>query len=55
VDQRFPVAADEVRVIGTPGQNEAGPLMVGVTPPPFTVRTKEPTGLEHAPFAPVTV
>ena len=30
VDQRFPVADDEVRVIVRPAQNDVGPLMVGV-------------------------
>src|SRR5471030_919368 len=30
VDQRFPVADDEVSVIVLPGQNEVGPLMAGV-------------------------
>ena len=30
VDQRFPVADDDVRVIVAPGQNDAGPLIVGV-------------------------
>ena len=30
VDQRFPVVEDDVSVIDVPGQNEAGPLMVGV-------------------------
>ena len=30
VDQRFPVAADDVRVAEVPAQNEAGPLTVGV-------------------------
>jgi hypothetical protein len=30
VDQRFPVAADDVSVTDAPVQNEDGPLMVGV-------------------------
>ena len=30
VDQRFPVAADDVRVMVVPGQNVEGPLTVGV-------------------------
>jgi hypothetical protein len=30
VDQTLPVAAEDVRVIELPGQNEVGPLMVGV-------------------------
>ena len=30
VDQRFPVAADEVSVMVVPGQKDEGPLIVGV-------------------------
>jgi hypothetical protein len=30
VDQRLPLAADDVRVMVVPGQNAVGPLMVGV-------------------------
>jgi hypothetical protein len=30
VDQRFPVADDDVSVIVAPAQNAAGPLIVGV-------------------------
>jgi hypothetical protein len=37
VDQRFPVADDEVSVTVLPGQNEAGPLMVGVAGRGFCV------------------
>jgi len=55
VDHVLPVAAEDVRVIGTPGQNDAGPVMVGVTPPPLTVCVQDATGLEHAPFAPLTL
>jgi hypothetical protein len=37
VDQRFPVAADDVRVIEPPAQNAVGPLMVGTGGSGFTV------------------
>jgi hypothetical protein len=40
VDQRLPVAAEEVRVIVLPAQNELGPLMVGVVGAAFAVTTK---------------
>ena len=36
VDQLFPVAKEDVSVIEVPGQNVAGPLMVGIAPA-FTV------------------
>ena len=39
VDQRFPVAEDEVNVIDVPGQNDAGPVMVGVGGRGFSVTT----------------
>jgi hypothetical protein len=31
VDHVFPVAEDDVSVMEVPGQNVAGPLMVGIT------------------------
>jgi hypothetical protein len=37
VDQRLPVAEDDVSVIDAPGQNAAGPLMVGVAGVGFAV------------------
>jgi hypothetical protein len=40
VDQRFPLAADDVRVIEPPAQNEVGPVMVGVGGSGFTVTVK---------------
>ena len=55
MDQVLPMAEDEVRVIDTPGQNEAGPLMVGVVPPPVTVCVREAAALEQPPLEPVTV
>jgi hypothetical protein len=39
VDHRFPAAADEVRVIVLPAQNELGPLTVGVAGAGFEVTT----------------
>jgi hypothetical protein len=39
VDQRFPVADDEVSVIVVPGQKAVGPLMVGVAGRGFWVAT----------------
>jgi hypothetical protein len=40
VDQRFPVADDEVRVIVPPAQeSEAGPVMVGVVAAGLAVTT----------------
>jgi hypothetical protein len=40
VDQRFPVAEDDVSVIVPPAQKEAGPLMVGVGGRGLTVTAK---------------
>jgi hypothetical protein len=41
VDQRLPVAEDEVKVIAVPSQeSKAGPLMVGVATAGFTVTMK---------------
>jgi hypothetical protein len=40
VDQRFPVNAEEVRVIVVPAQKETGPLMVGVAGVGLTVTAK---------------
>src|SRR5512140_1196090 len=54
VDQRFPVNADEVRVIVEPAQNEAGPLMVGVAGVGLTVTTWAADVAEQ-PLASVTV
>ena len=39
VDQRFPVAAEEVRVMEVPGQKEAGPEMAGVAGAGLAVTT----------------
>ena len=54
VDQRFPVAEDEVKVIVLPAQKELGPLIVGVTTAGFAVTAN---GMEVAaqPLASVTV
>ena len=54
VDQVFPVAEDEVRVIDVPGQKVAGPVMVGAVPA-LTVWVQEPAGLEQPPFETLTV
>jgi molybdate-binding protein len=40
VDQRFPIADEDVRVIDVPGQNEAGPVMVGVAGGALAVTAK---------------
>jgi hypothetical protein len=40
VDQRLPVAEEEVRVMVLPGQTKVGPLMVGVAGPLPAVTTK---------------
>ena len=40
VDQRFPVADEDVSVIVLPAQNAAGPLMVGVAGVGLTVTAK---------------
>ena len=54
MDQRFPVREEEVRVTVAPGQNVAGPLMVGVAGAAFAVTTE---GAEVAlqPLTSVTV
>jgi hypothetical protein len=54
VDQRLPVADDEVSVIVLPAQSEAGPVMVGVAWAGFAVTTKAAEVAEQ-PFALVTV
>jgi hypothetical protein len=54
VDQRLPVADDEVRVIDVPGQKVPGPLMTGVAGAAFTVTLKVLLVAEH-PLALVTV
>jgi hypothetical protein len=54
VDQRFPVAEDEVRVIVLPVQKDEGPLMVGVAGSGFEVTTKA-AEVEEQPLALVTV
>ena len=54
VDQRFPLAEDDVSVMDVPGQNVAGPLMVGVTAA-LTVCVQEARALEQPPFVPATV
>jgi hypothetical protein len=54
VDQRFPVAEEEVSVIEVPGQNEAGPVMVGVAGAAFAV-TATAADVALQPLALVTV
>jgi hypothetical protein len=54
VDQRFPVADDDVSVIEVPAQNELGPLMVGVGGAGFTVTANGEEEAEQ-PLAFVTV
>jgi hypothetical protein len=54
VDQRFPVADDEVRVMFLPGHIVVGPLMVGVTAPAAGPTTKE-ADVAKQPVAFVTV
>jgi len=54
VDQTLPIAEDEVRVIEVPGQNEAGPVMVGVAGGAFAVTAKAADVAEQ-PLALVTV
>jgi hypothetical protein len=39
VDQRFPVAEEDVSVIVEPAQNELGPVIVGVTGAGLAVTT----------------
>jgi hypothetical protein len=53
VDQVFPVAEDEVSVMEVPGQNVAGPLMVGIVAA-LTVCVQKAAALEQVPFEPVT-
>jgi hypothetical protein len=54
VDQRFPVAEDDVRVMVVPGQKLAGPLMVGVAGAGLAVTTNA-TEVAEQPLASVTV
>ena len=54
VDQRLPVAEDEVRVIVVPGQKEEGPLIVGVVAAGLAVTANAPEVAEQPP-ASVTV
>jgi hypothetical protein len=54
VDQRFPIAEDEVRVMLVPVQNELGPVMVGVAGGAFAVTTN-PAEVAEQPLALVTV
>ena len=54
VDQRFPVAADEVSVIVLPAQSELGPLIVGVAAAGFAVTANEADRAVQ-PLASVTV
>ena len=56
VDQRFPVAEDDVNVIVLPAQNVAGPLMVGVAGAAPAVTTNAADVPEQPPgFVTVTV
>jgi hypothetical protein len=54
VDQRLPVADEEVRVIEVPGQKAAGPLMVGVGTAGLAVTAKA-VDVALQPLALVTV
>src|SRR5476649_587342 len=54
VDQRLPVAEDDVSVIVAPVQNELGPLMVGVGGSGLTVTAKAAEVAEQ-PLASVTL
>jgi hypothetical protein len=54
VDQTLPVADDEVSVIVVPGQNEVGPVMVGVAGAGLEV-TANAVELAEQPPALVTV
>jgi hypothetical protein len=54
VDQRFPLAADDVSVIEPPVQNEVGPLIVGVGGSGLTVTVRGADVAWH-PLAFVTV
>jgi len=49
VDQTLPVAEDEVSVMVVPGQNEAGPLMVGVAGAGLEVTAKAADVAEQPP------
>ena len=54
VDQRFPVAEEDVRVIVVPAQKDEGPLMVGVGTAGFAVTTNG-AELAEQPLASVAV
>ena len=54
VDQRLPVADDDVSVMELPAQSEEGPVMVGVGGAGLTVTTKG-VDVAEQPFALVTV
>ena len=54
VDQRFPVAEDDVRMIVPPPQKLAGPLMVGVAGAGLDV-TANAAEVEEQPLTLVTV
>ena len=54
VDQRFPVAEEDVSVIVAPAQKDAGPLMVGVAGRGFAV-TANAAEVAAQPLALVTV
>jgi hypothetical protein len=54
VDQTFPVAEDEVRVIVVPGQKALGPLITGVAGAGFAVTANAAEAAEQ-PLALVTV
>ena len=54
VDQRFPLADEDVRVIVVPGQSADGPLMVGVGAAGFAVTRNGSDGVEQ-PAKPLTV
>jgi hypothetical protein len=56
VDQRFPMADEEVSVTGAPAQIEAGPLMVGVGGSGLEATANAPDVAEHpAAFVAVTL
>jgi hypothetical protein len=54
VDQRLPVADDDVRVVDPPAQNVLMPLMTGVGGNAFTA-TAKPAEVAEQPLALVTV
>ena len=54
VDQRFPVADEEVNVMMLPAQKDAGPVIVGVGGRGFEVTTKAAEA-EEQPLASVTL